>query len=78
MGEVKSLHDLVFLGIKLHKKKLPKGFIVSVKVEAKDREAIRRDLINITDIHPDYIETKYSCKLNYYDFKLLGIHFNVF
>jgi len=77
MTEINNLHDLIELGIKLHRNGLPKGFIVSLKCDSKQREQIYSDVLELTDQSTDYIYLRDSDK-GYHSFKYLGMSFNLF
>jgi hypothetical protein len=75
--EINNLHDLIELGIKLHRNGLPKGFIVTLKCNPKQREQIYSDILNLTDETTDYIYLRDSDK-GFHSFIYLGMSFNLF
>lgn len=75
--EINNLHDLIELGIKLHKQNLPKGFIVSLKCSKQQREQIYSDILELTDETTDYVYLRDSDK-GFHHFRYLGIDFNLF
>ena len=77
MKEINNLHDLIELGIKLHRNRLPKGFIISLKCNPKQRERIYSDILDLTDETTDYIYLRDSDK-GFDSFKYLGMSFNLF
>ena len=76
MKEIKTLHELVELGIQLHKQELPKGFIVTVWVSQENRTKIFSQLLD-EGITTEYwkIETK---AFGAHSFKVLGMDFLLF
>lgn len=74
--EITSLHDLMALGIRLHKQNLPNGFIVTVWSKKENREKIYKDLLD-NDISPDYWKVEGNAT-GCYNFKILGINFLLF
>ncbi len=77
MEEINNLHDLIELGIKLHRNGLPKGFIISLKCNPKQRDKIYSDILDLTDEATDYIYLRDSDK-GFHSFKYLGMSFNLF
>ncbi len=74
--EIKNLHELVELGLKLHKQNIPNGFIVTVWAKKEDRIKIFKELLdNKTDVDVWKIENKL---IDCYNFKILGINFLLF
>ena len=77
MKEINNLHDLIELGIRLHKQDLPEGFIISLKCSSKQREQIYSDILDLTNETTDYIYLRDSDK-GFHSFKYLGMSFNLF
>lgn len=77
MKEINNLHDLVELGIKLHRNGLPKGFIISLKCNPKQRERIYSDILDLTHEATKYIYLRDSDK-GFHKFKYLGMSFHLF
>lgn len=74
---INNLHDLIELGIKLHRNGLPKGFIISLKCNPKQRDQIYSDILDLTNEAIDYVYLKGSDKC-FHRFKYLGMSFNLF
>ena len=71
MREIKTLHELVELGIQLKKQDLPNGFIVTVWAKKENRTKIYSQLLD-EGITTEYwkVETK---DFGAHNFKVLGI-----
>lgn len=76
MREIKTLHELVELGIQLKKQDLPNGFIVTVWAKKENRTKIYSQLLD-EGITTEYwkVETK---DFGAHNFKVLGINFLLF
>ena len=77
MEEINNLHDLIELGIKLHRNGLPEGFIISLKCSTEQRDKIYCDILDLTSESTDYIHLRDSNK-GFHSFKYLGMSFNLF
>ncbi len=79
--EINNLHDLLHLGIELHKNTtLPKGFIVTVTCTKEQRSNIYKDILETTDLLPTLNETNNpnSKGKGFYKFEIVGITFIVY
>jgi hypothetical protein len=76
MERIKTLNDLVALGIQLKKQDLPNGFICTIWAKKEDREQIYSDLID-EQIDYEYWQIK-DKEFGAYSFKILGIKFLLF
>lgn len=75
---ITNLHDLVELGIKLHRQGVPRGFKVSVKVDKVTRENIFSEMLQY-DVDYDVlkISNKPHPEYSFYNFKILGMEFHL-
>ena len=76
MREIKTLHDLVELGIQLKKQDLPNGFICTVWTKKENREKIYSEILD-QQIDSEFWQIE---KKNFgaHNFKILGINFLMF
>ena len=76
MLKINNLHDLVEFGIKVHRIGVPKGFIISIKLNTKKREKLYSDLLDMTDFDgvPIYLKNGET----FHEFTLLNMKFHVF
>lgn len=74
---ITNLHDLVELGIKLHRQGVPRGFILTMKVEKHVREQIFSDMLHYNvDYETDKIKSGKD-ETTFYSFIHLGMKFHL-
>ena len=72
--KIKKLHDLIEFGIRLKKFGVPKGFVTTIKFDAKVRAKIYEELLSFKEVEVEWINCE-GKKNGFYSFKILDMKF---